>query len=281
FQILDRLLQQPAVHLELIELMYLCMAMGLQGKYRIHAAGKGQLDAVQANVLQTIQRHRGELERELSPHWAGVRDARPALARYVPLWVVGAAAGGVALAVYLALLLALNSASDPVAVQVAALGRDTAPVVERRAAAPRALRLADLLREEIGRGSLEVRQHDGAEIVVLREGLFASASGEVVSSQVGLIEAVAAALNQLDGEVLITGHTDDRPIRTLRFPSNWQLSERRASAVREILARSVAPDRLLAEGRADSEPLAPNDTPAGRALNRRVEISLLSQPTRE
>jgi type VI secretion system protein ImpK len=280
FQILDRLLDQPAANLELLELMYLCLAMGLQGKYRVQAAGRTQLDAVQAKTLQAIQRLRGETPRELSPHWQGVVDARPALARYVPLWVVGVVTAGVLLAVYLGFLLTLNRASDPVAVQVATLGRDVPPLVDRSAPPPPS-GLADLLRNEIARNALEVRQDQGAEVVVLREGLFASGSGEVVAAQAPLLETVGRALNQLGGRVLITGHTDDRPIRTLRFPSNWQLSQRRADAVREILAGVVPLERMTAEGRADSEPLVGNDTPENRALNRRVEISLLSAPTRE
>jgi type VI secretion system protein ImpK len=277
FQILDRLLEQPAANLDLLELMYLCMAMGLQGKYRVHAAGKGQLEAVQAKVLQTVQRLRGETPRELSPHWQGVVDARPKLARYVPFWVVGAVVAGVLIAVYLGFVLVLNRASDPVAFQVAALGRDVPALVERRPP-PAPARLADLLRAQISNNALEVRQDGGAEVVVLREGLFASGSGDVDASQLALLESVAGALNQLPGAVLITGHTDDRPIRTLRFPSNWQLSQRRADAVREILRRVVAAERLTAEGRADSEPLVANDTAANRALNRRVEIALATGP---
>jgi type VI secretion system protein ImpK len=116
---------------------------------------------------------------------------------------------------------------------------------------------------------------------VLREGLFASGSGEVEPARTALIETVGRALNQLSDQVLITGHTDDVPIGTLRFPSNWHLSQRRADAVRELLARVVTPARLVAEARADSEALAPNNSPANRALNRRVEITLLSSPTRE
>ena len=65
------------------------------------------------------------------------------------------------------------------------------------------------------------------------------------------------------------------PIRTLRFPSNWHLSESRAQAVRDMLVAAGVPRvRVRAEGRADAEPVAPNDTPANRALNRRVEITL-------
>lgn len=282
FQILDRLLQQPAANIDLLELMYLCMAMGLQGKYRISPAGRGQLDAIQANVLQVIRVHRGEVERELSPHWVGVQDARPKLARFMPLWVVGAIGAGAALLVYVGLLLALNAASDPVAAQVVALGRDVPQIVERAPQAPaQQVRLRDLLQAEVQQSLLEVRDQNGTETIVLREGLFPSGSGEVSSDKIALLESVAAALTALSGSIVIAGHTDDVPIATLRFPSNWALSERRAEAVREVLARQVAPERLTAEARADSEPLVPNSNAANRALNRRVEITLLPSPSRE
>src|SRR5690606_8620089 len=178
FQILERLLQQPAAHIDLLEVMYLCMAMGLAGKYRIHAAGRTQIDAIRGNVLEVIRAHRGEAERELSPHWAGVADSRSALARAVPLWVVGAVGAGVSAAVYLGLLLALNGVSDPVAAEVAALGRAVPPIAERRAAPVQRSLLRELLAGEVRQGALEVREQDGAEIVVLREGLFASGSGD-------------------------------------------------------------------------------------------------------
>jgi type VI secretion system protein ImpK len=282
FQILDRLLPQAAANIDLLELMYLCLAMGLQGKYRVQAGGRTQLDAVEANVLQALRAHRGEPERELSPRWRGVEDARPKLARFAPLWVVVAIGAGIAVAVYTGLLMTLNRASDPVAVQVAALGRDVEPLEQRRAAAaPQRATLAELLRDPVARHALEVRNDNGAETVVLREGLFASGSADVESSAVPLLGAVAQALDQLPGAVLVTGHTDDVPIRTLRFPSNWQLSKERAEAVRDILARTVAADRLTAEGRADTEPLVANDTAEHRALNRRVEIKLLPGPSIE
>jgi type VI secretion system protein ImpK len=282
FQILDRLLPQAAANIDLVELMYLCLAMGLQGKYRVQAGGRAQLDAVEANVLQVLRAHRGEPERELSPHWRGVEDARPKLARFAPLWVVVAVGAGLAVAVYTGLLMTLNRASDPVAVQVAALGRDVEPLEQRRAAAaPQRTTLAELLRDAIAQHALEVRDDGGAESVVLREGLFGSGSAQVEAAAVPLLEAVAQALDQLPGAVLVTGHTDNVPIRTLRFPSNWQLSKERAEAVRDILARTVAADRLTAEGRADTEPLVANDTAEHRALNRRVEIKLLPSPSIE
>jgi len=87
---------------------------------------------------------------------------------------------------------------------------------------------------------------------------------------------IGAALNQVPGPVLIAGHTDSQPIRSLRFPSNWHLSKDRAASVKALLGTSVAPARLSAEGRADTEPLFDNASADGRAKNRRVEITLFA-----
>jgi type VI secretion system protein ImpK len=78
----------------------------------------------------------------------------------------------------------------------------------------------------------------------------------------------------LPGSVLITGHTDNQKIHSGRFPSNWDLSQARAVAVQKMLSASVRPERMRAEGRAEGEPVASNDTAVGRARNRRVEITL-------
>lgn len=78
--------------------------------------------------------------------------------------------------------------------------------------------------------------------------------------------------------VAIIGHTDSDPIRTAQFPSNWELSAARSSAVaRFFIEQGVASDRLLAIGKADTEPLAPNTTPENKAKNRRVEIQFLTE----
>jgi chemotaxis protein MotB len=86
-----------------------------------------------------------------------------------------------------------------------------------------------------------------------------------------------------DYEILVQGHTDDRPISTEQFPSNWELSAARASTVlrRIIKPGEVQPSRFMASGYADSRPAAPNDTEDHRALNRRVEIKLIKKESRK
>lgn len=107
--------------------------------------------------------------------------------------------------------------------------------------------------------------------------LFGSARIRFNPQALPVLGEVAAALNRIDGDILVEGHTDDRPFVSKRFPSNWELSTARAAQVVKhlIAAGRIAPRRLAAVGYADSKPIASNDTPAGRATNRRVEIVLL------
>ena len=113
------------------------------------------------------------------------------------------------------------------------------------------------------------------------DGLFASGSSEVRADSVPLLLGIADALNQVQGRVVVIGHSDNIPIKSLRYPSNWVLSEARANAVRQILASRVAPGRLSAEGVAETQPVAPNDSSANRARNRRVEITLMARASRQ
>ena len=95
------------------------------------------------------------------------------------------------------------------------------------------------------------------------------------------LSAIAALAHEIKLPVWVEGHTDDRPIRTTRFPSNWELSAARATAALMFLHRDqgVPLDRLSIGGYAETRPLEPNDTPAGRARNRRVEF-LFVKPAR-
>lgn len=275
FQILDRLNQDPARNLHLLELMYICLALGFEGKYKVQERGQASLEQIQHNLFSVIRVQRGDFDRELSPHWRGVEDQRTPLARYVPLWVVGAVAGVVLALTFVGLMLSLNKVSDPVAVQLSSLGRDMQPLESRVYKTPaRRITLRTLLVDDISRGLVDVTETGHESMVTVPDGLFASGTAAIGGDRLPLLQRIGAALNRVPGQVLVTGHTDNRPIRTLRFPSNWHLSRERAEAVVKVLAAEVSPERMVAEARADSDPVAPNDTSANRAKNRRVEIIL-------
>ena len=101
-------------------------------------------------------------------------------------------------------------------------------------------------------------------------------SAEPTSRSLPVLGRIGAALAEVKGEVLITVHSDNQPIRSVRYPSNWHLSAARAEAVKAALVAQVEPARMRADGRADSEPVAANDSAASRALNRRVDIILIN-----
>jgi chemotaxis protein MotB len=106
--------------------------------------------------------------------------------------------------------------------------------------------------------------------------LFASGEATLSAASRPLLEAIAELLNIDRAQpISVEGNTDDVPIHTALFPSNWELSTARASTIVQFLsAHGVAPERLSATGFADQRPVASNATEAGRAANRRVDIVL-------
>jgi chemotaxis protein MotB len=107
--------------------------------------------------------------------------------------------------------------------------------------------------------------------------LFGMGEAVLQPASVDVLRQVAAVLSKEDMLVEVEGHTDDTPIATAQFPSNWELSSARASSVVRILTDSGVPaKRLAAVGLASNQPLAPNDSAENRARNRRVTITIAS-----
>jgi chemotaxis protein MotB len=107
--------------------------------------------------------------------------------------------------------------------------------------------------------------------------LFDPADSRLTADSVEALRAVAALLKDDSHNVQVEGHTDNLPISTSLYPSNWELSAVRASSVvRLFIDSGVAPGRLTAVGFSSNVPVAPNDNPIGRARNRRVAVTILS-----
>lgn len=88
FQLLERLSRNPVKHLPMLELMYLSLSLGFEGKYRVMPRGMLELEAVRDSLYRQIRQLRGDVPREVSPHWQGLRDTRRRLVRIVPWWMV-------------------------------------------------------------------------------------------------------------------------------------------------------------------------------------------------
>jgi chemotaxis protein MotB len=118
-------------------------------------------------------------------------------------------------------------------------------------------------------------------LVIKDDILFAEGSADLTPLGRSVLDGIAQTLKQNDYPVSVEGHTDNVPIHTAQFPSNWELSSFRATNVaRYFIHRGVATERLRAIGYADTRPVADNDTAAGRALNRRVSLVInMNEPS--
>ena len=281
FQLMSKLAENVPANRNLLELMYVALAFGFEGRYRVLNDGKAQLDSLRARLSQMLRGgNRADTDRTLSPRWEGVPAQVVRLRDGLPMWVVASLAGLILLGVYLALTYSLNSASDNVFTTLQ--GLDVKPPAMTAAPPPppppaAAPRLATFLKGEVDQGLVQVRDLSDRSIVIIKgDGFFEPGSSQIADRTLPLLARIAEGLKATPGTVLITGHTDNQPIRTLRYPSNWHLSQDRANAVKTLLAESgIKAERMRAEGKADAEPVDPSPTPAARARNRRVEITLI------
>ncbi|HCB1212139.1 TPA: type VI secretion system protein TssL, long form, partial [Klebsiella pneumoniae] len=142
---------------------------------------------------------------------------------------------------------------------------------------PAPLALAELLAPEVAEGLLTVRDQADRSVIILRgDGLFDSGADQIRAPLLPIIARIADAVEAAPGLVLVDGYTDNVPIRSVRFPSNFHLSQARADSVKAVLQERLSqPERVRAQGRADAAPVADNDTAQGRAQNRRVEITIV------
>ncbi|MCG7600113.1 OmpA family protein [Halomonas sp. McH1-25] len=123
---------------------------------------------------------------------------------------------------------------------------------------------------------------EGVEVSRIKQGitlriqdhlLFDSADATLTDEGREVIQRLVAMLSELEGTISVEGHSDSRSINTPRFPSNWELSSMRATSILRYLSEAgIDASRMRAIGYADTQPIASNDTVAGRAANRRVEV---------
>lgn len=301
-QFYDRLAsarQDPGKYGDLLELMYLCLSLGFRGRYRVAGRQDSEHARIREDVYNILVKHRGYADRILCPNAAALAmDYRPPRSS-LPVWVAGAGTALFLLLLFLALSFLLNGASDRLFAGMGGLPPHGGVVIEAPApvklaeAAPpppqiapppppqttQVQRVRKFLEPEIAEGLVEVTE-DALSITVRMRGsnLFASGSASLNDKVRGSVLRVGRAVAEEPGAVLITGHTDNVPMTgggRLRFPSNWHLSKARAESVlAEFEPLFADKSRLKAEGKSDTEPVASNDTPEGRAANRRIDIIL-------
>ena len=285
FLILKNCMQQPGTHLDLLELLYFCLSLGFEGRYRVEDHGASKLEEIRENVYQIIQRQRGDAERSLSLHWQGIKDKRNVLAKFVPLWVIASVAATLLTLCFLGFLYAINSASNPLLSRLYGLkdSFDVQPIVAAETVPVPEIpstslfeQLTAFLKPEIDKGEVEILKRNGHSVIrIMSKGFFASGSDKIMTQYYPLLDKISQALSNVSDRIMVVGHTDSAPIFSAKFPSNWDLSKARALSVAEVLTNNnKISATIVSEGRADTQPMVANDSPEHKAMNRRVEIIL-------
>jgi type VI secretion system protein ImpK len=286
FQELDRAKQNPALNLGLLEVMHACLSLGFEGVYRTSAGGVGSLQGIRRDIYETIRRVQSKTIEDLSPHWRGQTIALAGSRFRIPVWSVAALACLILLVVYLVLRNLLSDQAEALALKMRGLSPNTEITIARETAvkpppdpvrrSTQLERIRAALANEIMAGKVSADQT--ATTIFIRIGnlvLFPSGEAKVNASFAPIAAKIAQTLEKEPGGIRIDGYSDTDPIKTVAFPSNWELSEARAKSVSAILKPELSkPDRVTAEGKGSDNPVAPNDTAENKAKNRRVEISI-------
>jgi len=118
FLILERMKEQPAENLYILELMYILLSLGFEGKYRVIHRGRDMIEQMRDDLFNIVRRQRGEYERSLSPSWRGLGRTRNSLADYIPMWVIGSIVGAILFLSYSGFRVWLYDSSSPVVDQL-------------------------------------------------------------------------------------------------------------------------------------------------------------------
>lgn len=279
WRLLEEMLGRPAEYAELIELYHACLAAGFEGRFRVTPDGRSRLQEIMTSAYAALQHPRALSQTEISPRWKGA----PKPPEKVSFWATLALAGGVAFALLLVIFIILRLVlmqTGQSSITLRTINPDQPLRMSRVAPAPpiptstQLQRIQGFLAPEIAQKLVVVEQDAQSIRVRTTVGqLFQSGSDKLENGRRPLFERIAAAIETEPGPVRVEGHADSDRVASLAFPDNVALSKARAETVADIV-RSKLTDRgrVSSDGFGDSQPIAPNATAAGKALNRRVEI---------
>lgn len=275
FDIVDNLLRQPETNLPLIELFYLCLSLGFEGKFGKMNNGQAELEKYRQELYLILQRQWDGWGQDLSVRWQGLKQLGNRVMRMTPWWVLAAFSGAILVLAYAAFL--FNMDSEPTRAQLASLSHE--PI--KLAGALPVIHTPPPPQIKTNRFD-PLLSYSGVEVIddnkiIIRES-FLSGSAEVKPEFLPLLQKTAEILVAGQDTVQVIGHTDSNKIKNFRFHDNWELSKARAKHVADVLmTNGAAPEKVKWAGRAFDEPLEPNDKDSvdARARNRRVEIVVL------
>jgi type VI secretion system protein ImpK len=288
YDLLARLEQDPAGNIDMLEFIYMCLSLGFEGRLRVEPGGTDKHLQIRNSLARIIRGQRGEIERDLSPRWKGVNKPYRAISLWRPVWIAVTATALILALMFGTLAWLLGRDTTGAMGVLSVLETNVTPTLDRPAPPPpppppppqevaRLAQFSEFLAPEIDQGIVTVLE-DGNTITIRisGSGMFGSASDVLQDEFIAPITRVAEALKDEEGSIVIAGHSDSVPLTPGRFRDNAHLSLARAEAVKGMVADVIGePGRIIAEGRGETQPIADNETPEGRAQNRRIEILLV------
>ena len=280
WQLVDDMLSRPVENRDLIELYHACLAAGFEGRFRVMGDGRRRLDDVMSRLYAALEHVRSLSQTELSPHWRGKPTPMSKVGFWGLIMLAAAVAFGVLFLIYVILRLILMQTSDPTMTALKSLNPSDPLRLSRAAAPPLAApstqlqTLQTFLAPEIAQHLVVVLEDATTVRVRTTVGeLFKSGSDQLNPGHEALFQRIGAAVETQQGAIKVEGDADSDKVASLSFPDNIALSKARADTVAAIIKGKLTdPTRLSSVGLGDSQPIASNDTAAGKSQNRRVEV---------
>jgi type VI secretion system protein ImpK len=285
FEMLNQAKLDPLINYPVLELYHACLALGFQGVYRTQGGGLASLQQIQRDLYETLRRVRPKITKDLSPHWRGQALGLNVNRSHIPVWAVGSTLGALLFGLFVVLRILLSGNADAAVATTATLHAKDKIEIKRNVFVPPPppppppppdSQIARL-RKELQNGECIGVDQTANQIVIRVCSQVSFDPGEaIVKDQFKPLAAkIATLLDKEKGRILVVGHTDSEPIKTVRFPSNWDLSIGRAKAVAALIKQGLTdPNRVDVDGKGADIPIATNATAEGRAENRRVEVTI-------
>ncbi|TDV35644.1 type VI secretion system protein ImpK [Paraburkholderia caballeronis] len=273
FLLIGRMATDPQAYVDVLEVLYRILGLGFEGRYSVVVEGRRHLEQIRQRLLTLISGARDPVQLELSPHWRGVAPGKMRLLNGLPVWATASVAALLVFGLFAWYKYHLLYDGNALEARILAIGQQP-PMPPSPPPVRKPLRLSVLLKDEIARGLVSVDEDDKhSHVVFSGDYMFVPGSSNVRPEIDPVLARVAQEVARVGGNVTVTGHSDNQPIRTAEFPDNQALSEKRAAFVAQVLASYGTPAvRIRSVGVGDKQPLADDATAAGRSRNRRVEI---------
>ncbi|WP_241627472.1 type IVB secretion system protein IcmH/DotU [Rosenbergiella epipactidis] len=270
FLLVGRLSMTPHEYADVLEILLRILGLGFEGRYSIIDNGERHLTKIRQRMLTLLQSTRDSIPAALATHVLPLRSHKKQRLRIIPVRV----------SILLTLVLCSGSFMG---YKYLLLQRESYELTKIRELHPSqqsprsivtVLRFSDLLKDEITKRLLQVKEQANQSIITLPgDSNFAVGATEIMPARIELLKKIAHAVERVHGKVRIIGYTDAMPISRPGVPDNQVLSEKRADSVAQVFLKAGLPKAdVQRAGMGESNPVASNLNPAGRAQNRRVDI---------